>query len=165
LLDIDPAGAFHRDWSQALVGVVASIPLLLGLWGALRSRAGPVRQLVDLVQEQLGPLLAPRSMAELAGIAILAGVAEELLFRGLLQAGLSRVLPDIVALAIASAVFGLAHFLTPAYAVLAFVAGAYLGGLFLLQGNLLPPIVAHALYDFVAFICLVRRHRTGGKPE
>jgi uncharacterized protein len=145
--------------------VVASIPLLLGLWWALRTRAGPVRQLVDLVQEQLGPLLAPRSIAELAGIAILAGVAEELLFRGLLQAGLSRVLPDIVALAIASAVFGVAHFLTPTYAVLAFIAGGYLGGLFLLQGNLLPPVVAHALYDFVALICLVRRHRRGSKPE
>jgi len=124
-----------------------------------------VRELVSLVQEQLGPLLAPRSTAELAGIAILAGVAEELLFRGLLQAGLGRVLSDMAALAITSAIFGLAHFLTPTYALLAFVAGGYLGAWFLLQGNLLTPIVAHALYDFVAFICLVRRYQGRSKPE
>jgi membrane protease YdiL (CAAX protease family) len=136
--------------------------MLLGLFWALRTQTGAVRQLVQTVQDHLGPLLISRSSGELAGIAILAGVAEEFLFRGVMQVGLGRVLPDGLALTITSVAFGLAHFLTPTYALLAFLAGAYLGALFLLQGNLLVPMVAHALYDFIALTCLVRRYRARG---
>jgi membrane protease YdiL (CAAX protease family) len=40
--------------------------------------------------------------------------------------------------------------------VVAAAIGAGLGGLWLWNGNLLLPIVAHATYDFVALICLAR---------
>ncbi|MDF3053592.1 MAG: amino terminal protease self-immunity [Geminicoccaceae bacterium] len=136
--------------------------MLLGLFWALRTQTGSVRQLVQTVQDHLGPLLISRSSGELAGIAILAGVAEEFLFRGVMQVALGRVLSDGLALTITSVAFGLAHFLNPTYALLAFLAGAYLGALFLLQGNLLVPMVAHALYDFIALTCLVRRYRARG---
>ncbi len=109
--------------------------------------------------EQLGPVLVSRSAAELALIAMLAGLAEELLFRGVVQVALARVLPEGGALVVASAAFGLAHFVTPTYAVLAAVAGLYLGALYLLQGSLLVPVIAHALYDFLALLYLVRRFR------
>ncbi len=164
-LDIDPLGQLHLDWPGVARGTAAALPMLLGLYWALRTPAGAVRQLVQLVQDQLGPLLAARSSGELAGIAILAGLAEEFLFRGVMQVGLGRVLSDGLALTITSVAFGLVHFLTPTYALLAFLAGAYLGALFLLQGNLLVPIVAHTLYDFVALTCLVRRYRAAGKVE
>ena len=118
-----------------------------------------MRRLVEVVEDQLGPLLASRSSVELAVLATLAGLAEEILFRGVLQVGLARVLPDAAALVLASMAFGLAHFITRAYALLAGMAGLYLGSLFLAQGNLLVPIVAHALYDFVALTYLVRRYR------
>jgi membrane protease YdiL (CAAX protease family) len=115
--------------------------------------------LVNLVVEQLGPVLASRSAAQLALVATLAGLAEETLFRGVIQVGLTRVLPESAALVAASVAFGLAHFVTPTYAVLAGLAGLYLGSLYQLQGNLLVPIVAHALYDFMALLYLVRRYR------
>jgi hypothetical protein len=118
-----------------------------------------MRRLVALVLEQLGPLLASRSPVELVLLAALAGLAEEMLFRGVMQIGLARLLPDGVALGVASAVFGLAHFITPAYALLAGLAGLYLGGLFLLQGNLVAPIVAHAVYDVVALTCVARLYQ------
>jgi hypothetical protein len=118
-----------------------------------------MRRLVALVLEQLGPLLASRSPVELVLLAALAGLAEEMLFRGVMQIGLARLLPDGVALVVASAVFGLAHFITPAYALLAGLAGLYLGGLFLLQGNLVAPIVAHAVYDVVALTCVARLYQ------
>jgi hypothetical protein len=114
---------------------------------------------VELVQDQLGPVLASRSATELAVLAALAGAAEEILFRGVLQVGLARVLPEGLALVLTGAAFGLAHFVTPTYALLAGLAGVYLGVLFWLQGNLLVPIVAHGLYDFVALTYLVRRYR------
>jgi membrane protease YdiL (CAAX protease family) len=41
--------------------------------------------------------------------------------------------------------------------VLAALIGAYLGFVFLLSGNLLVPIIAHAVYDVVALFVLARR--------
>lgn len=120
-----------------------------------------MRRLVALVVEQLGPLLAPRSPVELVLLACLAGIAEEMLFRGVVQIGLARLLPGGAALVVASAAFGLAHFITPAYALLAGLAGLYLGGLFLLQGNLIAPIVAHAVYDIVALNYVARLYQKG----
>jgi membrane protease YdiL (CAAX protease family) len=38
--------------------------------------------------------------------------------------------------------------------------GVYLGTLFLVQGNLLAPIVTHALYDFVALVWVAHRYRS-----
>ena len=64
----------------------------------------------------------------------------------------------------ASVLFGLAHPITPAYAVLAAMIGVYLGWLWLaFDKNLLVPITAHALYDFLALIYLVRTR--GRRPD
>jgi membrane protease YdiL (CAAX protease family) len=96
---------------------------------------------------------------DLALVSISAGVGEELLFRGFLQAAIADWTNPWIALAIASLLFGLAHFITPMYAVLATLLGAYLGGLWLACDNLLAPIVTHALYDFLALVYLLRRPR------
>ena len=138
---------------------MAAVPLLLGLRWILTSDLKSVRRLLALVVEELGPLLAPRSALQLVLLAALAGFAEEILFRGVIQAGLARVMPESGALVVASAAFGLAHFITPTYAILAGLAGLYLGGLFLFQGSLVAPIVAHAVYDVVALNYVVRLYR------
>jgi uncharacterized protein len=135
------------------------VPLLLALAWMLAARSGPAHRLVSLVVEQLGPLLAGRSAAELALLAAMAGLSEEFLFRGVVQVGLARVLPDVGALLASSALFGLVHFASRAYALLAGVMGLYLGALFLVQGSLLTPIITHALYDFVALVYVARRYR------
>jgi hypothetical protein len=142
------------------LGLAATVPMLLGLVWTITTGWRPARQLVDLVVEQLGPVLARRSAVELGLLAALAGIAEEVLFRGVVQVGLARVLSEGGALVAASVLFGLAHFATPTYALLAGLVGLYLGGIFLLQGNLLVPIGAHATYDFVALLYVVRRYRT-----
>lgn len=159
LLGISPLAELHPSVPSLLWGLAATIPLLLGLTWILHTRSDPLRRLVDLVVEQLGPVLARRSPAELALLAALAGIGEELLFRGVLQTGLTRLLPTSGALLTASAAFGLAHFATSTYAILAGVMGLYLGALFLAQGSLLAPIVAHALYDLVALACVAHRYR------
>lgn len=117
----------------------------------------PIRRLVALVTEQIGPALAGCSVAELALLALAAGVSEEVLFRGVIQTGLAGVLPAWLALIAASAAFGLVHFASRAYAAVAGVMGVYLGTLFLLQGSLLAPIVTHTLYDLVALLYVARR--------
>ena len=57
-----------------------------------------------------------------------------------------------------SAVFGAAHAITRMYALLCFLMGLYLGGVWMIDSprNLSIPIVVHGLYDFVALIYLVR---------
>ncbi|HEV3237849.1 MAG TPA: CPBP family intramembrane glutamic endopeptidase, partial [Gemmataceae bacterium] len=84
------------------------------------------------------------------------GIGEEMLFRGFTQAALATWLGIWWALVLASVLFGLLHAITLTYAVLASLAGAYLGLVWIATDNLLAVIVAHALYDFVALTYLLR---------
>ena len=77
--------------------------------------------------------------------------SEELLFRGVLHPLAGPFWSNVL--------FGLAHFITPTYAVLAGLLGAYLGGLLELSENLLAPIITHGLYDFLAFLVVARECR------
>ena len=88
-------------------------------------------------------------------IAALAGLGEEVFFRGVMQTALAGSVGVWAAVALASVVFGLAHFLTLTYAVYATVIGVYLGALLIVSGNLLVPILAHAVYDLLALVYLV----------
>jgi membrane protease YdiL (CAAX protease family) len=142
-----------------LWGVVATMPLILGLAWLQSTGRGPLRGLLDFVVEQIGPYLASLSAVDLALLAVVAGFSEEVLFRGVLQVGLTDWLSAAGALVVSSVAFGLVHFASCTYAVLAGVMGLYLGGLFLAQDNLLAPIVTHALYDFVALLLVTRLYR------
>lgn len=93
---------------------------------------------------------------QLVLIGIAAGVGEELLFRGAIQHMISESFGIFLAIAIASILFGFAHFVTWWYALLAGIVGLYLGWLFFMTGSLIPPTVAHAAYDIVALFYLAR---------
>jgi membrane protease YdiL (CAAX protease family) len=126
----------------------------------LSSDRTPIRALVRLVVEQVGPWLARCSALEIAALAAMAGIGEEVLFRGTIQVTVSRLWGTGWALLVASVLFGLVHYASRAYALVAGVMGLYLGALFLLQGNLLIPIVTHSLYDLAALLSVSRRYRT-----
>ena len=152
----------------ALAGAAAALPMLLGLALVDRFPFGPLKELKDFMDRRVVPLFQRTSVWQLALIASVAGVGEELLFRGLLQHALSELIGAPygvwIGLLAASAVFGACHWLTHTYAVLAALIGVYLGALLLLTGNVLAPIVAHGLYDFVALVYLVRnRHASVGR--
>lgn len=155
-LDLSPMEQLRPSLVSVGWGIAATGPLLIGLSWALGTSWGPARRLVALVAGQLRPLLLGCSTAQLGLLAALAGISEEVLFRGVVQVGLSRAVPELQALLFTSVLFGLVHFASRTYAVLAGVMGLYLGALFLLQETLLAPIVTHSLYDFVALIYLVR---------
>ena len=82
---------------------------------------------------------------------LLAGVPEEILFRGALQPTLGLLLTSIV--------FGALHAVTPAYFVYASTAGVVLGVLADWSGALWMPITAHAVIDLVMFALLIRMWR------
>lgn len=138
-----------------LIGVAATAPLVAMFFVLLRWPVGPLAGLRKFSLEVLCPMLAPCTVPDLAAIALLAGFGEEMLFRGTLQAVFESKSGPWMGLAVASLCFGLLHAVTPAYAVLATVLGAYLGWLWQVNGNILTPIVVHALYDFVALYYLV----------
>ena len=154
--------AFDRlrlDLGAAVVGAAGALPMLALLLWCLRTTWGPMRRLVALVEVRLGPHLADASAGGIVILALLAGVGEELLFRGVIQVWLAERAPVWLALSVASLLFGAGHWLSASYAMLASFIGAYLGILFLMSGNLLAPVIAHAVYDVVALFVLARRAR------
>ncbi|HZZ28436.1 MAG TPA: CPBP family intramembrane glutamic endopeptidase [Pirellulales bacterium] len=142
--------------TDAAYGLAATLPLVVGLFFMRRVRSGSLGKLNTVVDDILVPLFANCSIWQLGFISLVAGVGEELFFRGVLQPLLVTWWGAIAGICVVSVVFGLLHALTIAYAVLATLVGAYLGWLALATGNLLVPIITHALYDFVALIYLVR---------
>jgi uncharacterized protein len=114
-----------------------------------------------LVEREVAPIFRGIGPAGLALLAALAGLGEEALFRGVLQPWLAGAMPPWAALVLAALLFGALHPMSPAYVVLAGLAGAYFGALLVLTGNLLVPIVAHAGYDFVALLVLARLKPAG----
>jgi membrane protease YdiL (CAAX protease family) len=155
-LDSPPFDRLRWNLGSLAWGAVATVPLLLALLWCRRTTWPPVARLVTLVTEKLAPLFRGASVPELALLAMLAGLGEEVLFRGVLQDALAGWLPVWLALTLGAIVFGLAHWISTTYAVAAGIVGLYLGALYLFADNLLAPIVTHALYDFVALLVLTR---------
>ncbi len=154
-----PTQQIHLSWQVGAWGLTATAPLILLLLWSTRSAWPPLELLRREIEQALVPLFAECSLLELALIAACAGFGEELLFRGVLQTSLAELWNPWLAVSVASIAFGLLHLVTPTYALLAGLVGAYLGCLLILGDNLLLPISVHSLYDFVALTFLVRRHR------
>jgi len=152
-----PFARFEWTWGGLAAGIAATAPLLVGLGWCLRTRWPLMVRLIEVVEERIGPWFAGASRVQLALVALLAGMGEEALFRGVLQDALAGRMPGWAALLLASLVFGAAHWVTATYAALAGLVGLYLGALYAISGNLLAPIATHALYDLVALAILVRR--------
>jgi membrane protease YdiL (CAAX protease family) len=143
-----------------LAGLAATIPMF-GLFAlAYRFPVGPFRKIKQFLLVALGPALSACRWYDLLLVAFVAGVGEELLFRGVLHPKLGIWGSNIL--------FGLVHCITPAYAVTAGLIGACLGWLFDASGNLLAPVLAHSVYDFLAFLVVardVRRERLNPPPD
>lgn len=162
LLGVPAFAALRLSVAGLAVGTLAALPMLVGVWIVVSVPWDPFRRLLREVDELVAPLFARCRLHHILVIAAAAGLGEEVLFRGVLQTALVRPFGTAGGLAAASVVFGLLHFVTPTYALLAALAGAYLGLLFLACDNLLVPVVAHGVYDFVALAYLVGR---AGKRE
>jgi membrane protease YdiL (CAAX protease family) len=159
LLDQRPLETLALNRYAILVGFAATLPLIVLFFALIRWPVGPLASLRRFTLEVLCPMLAPCTVPDLLGIALLAGFGEEMLFRGTLQAVFARGTGPLAGpwtgLVLASVLFGLMHAVTPAYAVVTALIGAYLGWLWILTGNILSPIIVHALYDFIVLYYLL----------
>ena len=126
----------------------ALLPLALFLF-LLSEKAEDIPLLGSLrktIINDIRVIFSKTKLLDLCLISILAGLAEELLFRGVIQVKLGIVGASII--------FGLLHFITPAYCVIATIMGFYLGFLFQYYESLLIPIQLHFIYDLGALIYL-----------
>jgi len=156
LLGHRPLETFAWSTRDAIWGVVAAIPLTLMFVAMLRWPIGPLGWVKKFFDTDVAPLLAKSSWSEIALISLAAGVGEEMLFRGVLQAWLSGWLGVAWGLGLASLLFGLLHPISIVYMVIAAFLGLYLGAVWIVGGNLLMVMVTHALYDFAALAYLIR---------
>lgn len=93
-------------------------------------------------------------IAAILVIAILPGIGEELLFRGLLQNILKRIVKnDHVAIWIAAILFSAIHFQFYGF-IPRMLLGALFGYLYVWSGNLLVPIIAHFMNNFISLMAL-----------
>lgn len=164
LLKCPPLAQFRWDLCDALLGIAASVPMLLLFFACIRWPFGPLAKIKRVAEDFIRPLFAGATVLELALLSFAAGIGEEMLFRGLAQPLLARSIGIVGGVAVASLLFGLLHPLTAAYVLLAGAIGAYLGWLTIASGNLLCPILAHGFYDWVALIVLLRQ-RGGLMPR
>jgi len=141
------------------LSVAATIPMVAAVLALMRLRFEWVQALRHIVEDHLLPLFRDAGPSAVFAVALAAGIGEELLFRGVIQAGLAGLIGPMAALAVASLLFGLAHALTPAYLIITCVMGLYLGWLYQATGNLLVPILVHFLYDWIMLAWYLRSQR------
>jgi uncharacterized protein len=161
LFGLHPWNDLRIDGQALVITLLATAPPLALAWWLSRQPYAWARRLIDKIHELLDLLFRGSGQTVIIAVSLLAGFGEELLFRGVVQAGLEQYLSGVAALVIASLFFGLVHAITPAYFVLATIMGLYLGLLYQLTGNLLIPCLVHALYDWAAITWYLRTFGVG----
>jgi len=148
---------------SAVFGLVGAIPPFALLLATERFQIPALERIKNLLLETLGPSLSACRWYEVVALALVAGIGEEFLFRGAVQPLFERWTAStgwgwLAGLILSNAVFGLLHFITPTYAVLAGLMGVYFGLLRDPTGtpSLPVPILAHGVYDYLAFLVLIR---------
>ena len=129
-------------WSAAAVGAYLAFAILYSVL------VGQPEQ--DEIVDRFGPL-----GFQILLIVILAPLAEEIAFRGMLYGGIRKRLPMLPAALVAGLFFGLLHFSTgwSAVPVLIFL-GAMFSILYEKTGSLWPPIILHAINNGFAMVVL-----------
>ena len=162
-----PAGRVDRSVGiQLVIGTLAALPMVVAFLLLERRPPGWFSDVRQEATHLAASLFRGAGVAQLLLVSAVAGIGEELLFRGLLIGSVSQGagigLP--AALVLSSVIFGLAHPISRSYAVVAGAVGLYLGATYLWSGGVLAPIVAHGLYDFVALWHLLRQKNDDDPP-
>ena len=138
------------------IGFAAGMGLLFTLldyipWSQLK-------QISQKTKEVINEVLKYSTHFERFLVCLLAGIGEEILFRGLIFVAIFEFWPwglefnmnIIVAVIVSSVLFGLGHYISALYFFITGLLGAVFCLVFFWTGSLIAPVVAHALYDFYA---------------
>jgi membrane protease YdiL (CAAX protease family) len=135
-----------RDVAIGIAGTILPFAFFLFSVSPKADRIPMLGPLKKIVLKEVGAIFRNSSINDLIVISLLAGIGEEFLFRGVIQVKFGIVFASIL--------FGLLHFVSPAYAIVTTVMGFYLGGVFEISGGLLAPVIIHFLYDLAALVYL-----------
>ncbi|MBW4669703.1 MAG: CPBP family intramembrane metalloprotease [Cyanomargarita calcarea GSE-NOS-MK-12-04C] len=131
---------------ELLMGIVLGL-CITGISGLAYRFSPPYRQSADYYLEIV---LKPLAMPDLIWLGLLPGLSEELLFRGVMVPALGY---DHFAVILSSLCFGVLH-LSGAqqwpYVIWASIVGLIFGYSALISNNLLVPIVAHILTNWIS---------------
>ncbi len=165
LAGLTAAVAMGSGIGAAQLGLRPAPPLALGAWTVGAYAAGlavmVLGRLLRIAETPLLRHLIPISRLEklsFAALALSAGFAEELVFRGFLLWALLHATGSVtLALAASSAVFGIMHaYQDVGGAARAAILGAVLAVPVLLTGSIVPAMVAHAAIDLTSGLLLAR---------
>ncbi len=155
--DIPWRTALTPTLTHCILGIAAGFFLLLVNYTAIEygSRHSSFLQTIKrLIEEDVSPLFHNVDFATVLVIAIASGVAEELFFRGVLQAQ--------IGIWFSSLVFGLVHIWKKTavlYGIYAALIGLLFGGMYALSGSLWVPALAHVVNNFMAILYYIHyRH-------
>lgn len=157
--------AWLSGYSRVQLGLAGSDPLRTAAFAAaLTITAIAVLFLFRLAGMREAPLmheLLPATRRErilFIGVAITAGVCEEIVFRGFLIHVLYSATGSLaVALLLSSGAFGVAHaYQQPAGALRATLIGLILALPLAIDGSIVPAIIAHAAIDIISGLWLAR---------
>ncbi len=153
-----------RSWDALGLGTPGGWGFWLGLGAALgfavfaswqrlkltRSARAEVREAVETQLRNIEPIL-PHTRPEMlhfSGVALTAGLCEEVLYRGFLIWYLALLVPFAAAVAVSALLFGMAHAYQGVRGVLQTgLVGLALGLLYVLTGSLWVPMAVHAFVD------------------
>jgi len=136
----------ERDVAIGIAGTILPFAFFLFSVSPKADRIPMMGSLKKIVLTEVITIFRNCSLNDLIVISLLAGIGEEFLFRGVIQVKFGIVFASIL--------FGLLHFVSPAYAIVTTVMGFYLGAVFQKSGGLLAPVIIHFLYDLAALVYL-----------
>lgn len=152
LLKTEISSYLFWRWSDVLIGVAGTAPLALFLYWFVSTSNPTLAAFRESQIEFFANIGFEFTSLRIILMALAAGICEELLFRGFLQVLIERYSTPAIAILATSIIFGLMHWRTAIYAVIAGGISIYLGVMFWFTGNLLAPIITHAFYDWIAFV-------------
>lgn len=142
---------FEPDPGAWVIGLVAGVPMLLAFYLS--------GELNDLIATTTAVLTGRLPVAVFMLLAALFAVVEEIVFRGIVTDGLQRLgLSPIGSIVLAAAIAAAGYAVNRAAFVLAFLVSLYLAALTVggESTNLVRPIVAHAFFNIVAAVAILR---------
>ncbi len=153
---------FLRGREFDFLGDSVTFGILLGLSSAMMTVSLGIllyrgSRVVREVSDELAPMLVDGGrLRDFLLISLFSGVGEELLFRGAVQ-------PEF-GLVVAAILFGVLHIGPDRrylfWTIWAMLAGLLFGGLYVVTGGLLAPVIAHVFHNGATFVLWRRSRRS-----
>jgi uncharacterized protein len=137
-------------------GVAAFVAVQVGLGSLIGWLVAALDREVPAVQEEVQQAVTGSGATPLlvaVGVAVLAPLGEELLYRGVLYQALAQRLPGWPAIGLSGLAFGLTH-VEPLVIVLTFPLGMALAWMVRRHGTLVVPYTAHVVFNAIGVVAI-----------